>query len=122
VRQQCFARSGRADKQDVAFGQLDFVIAYAVHLDALVVVVDRDGQLLFGLVLADHVVVEEGLYFQRFGQVASGIGGMRLTAVVLEDRVADGYALVADVSARVVAWRRDQLAYGVLRLMAERAP
>ena len=59
-------------------GQLHFVVAHAVHLDALVVVVDRDGELLLGLVLADHVVVEKALHLLRLGQVAGGGGGMRL--------------------------------------------
>ncbi len=102
-------------------GQLHFVVAHAVHLDALVVVVDGDGQLLLGLVLADHVVVEEALHFLRLGQVAGGGGGVRLAAIVFENRVADGDALIADVGARIVAGRRDQLGNGVLRLVAERA-
>ncbi len=121
VRQQRLAGAGGADEQDVALGQLHFAVAHAVHLDALVVVVDRHGELLLGLVLADHVVVEEALHLLRLGQVAGGGGGMRFAAVVLEDRVADSHALVADVGARVVAGRRDQLGHGVLRLVAERA-
>ena len=122
VRQQRFAGAGGADEQDVRLRQLDFVVAHAVHLDALVVVVDRDGELLLGLVLADDVVVEEAFDFLRLGQVAGGGGGMRgLAAVVLKDGVADSDALIADVCAWIVAGRRDQLGYGVLRFVAERA-
>ena len=78
-------------------------------------VVDGDSELFLGLLLADHVVVEKALHLLRFGQVAGGGGGMGgVAAVVLEDRVADGDALVADVGARVVAGRRDQLGHGVL--------
>ena len=38
------------------------------RVDALVVVVDGDGEDLLRLVLADHVVVEEGLDLRRGGQ------------------------------------------------------
>ena len=92
-----------------------------VHLDALVVVVDGDGELLLGLVLADDVFVEESLYFLRLGQMGGGGSGLYVAAVVFEDRVADGDAFVADVGARIIAWRRDQLGDCVLRFMAERA-
>ncbi len=78
VREQRLAGAGGADEQDVGLGQLDFVVAHAVHLDALVVVVDRDGELLLGLVLADDVVVEEALHFLRLGQMAGRGGRMRL--------------------------------------------
>ena len=121
VRQQRLARSGRADQQNVALGQFHFVVAQPVHLDALVVVVDGNSEFLLGLVLADHEVVEKALHFLRLGQVARGCGGCGFAAVVLENRVADGYALIADISARVVAGRRDQLGNGILRLVAERA-
>jgi hypothetical protein len=53
--------------------------------------------------------------------MAGGGGGSFSAAVVFEDGVADGDALVADVRARIVAGRRDQLGDGVLRFMAERA-
>ena len=121
VRQQRLAGAGGADEQDVGLGQLHFVVAHAVHLDALVVVVDGDGELLLGLVLADDVVVEKAFDFLRLGQVAGGGGGSGFAAVVFEDGVADGHALVADVGAGVVAGRGDQLGHGVLRLVAERA-
>ena len=92
-----------------------------VHLDALVVVVDGDGELLLGLVLADHVIVEEALDLGRLGKMTGGGGGSFAAAVVFKNGVADGDALIADIGARIVAGRRDQLGYGVLRFMAERA-
>ena len=64
------------DEQDVGLRELDFVAAGPVHLDALVVVVDGDGELLFGLVLADDVFVEESLDFLRLGQVGGGGAGL----------------------------------------------
>ncbi|HTR26393.1 MAG TPA: hypothetical protein VMI10_20650 [Terriglobales bacterium] len=43
-----------------------------------------------------------------------------LVPVVLENRVADRNALVADIGTRVVAWGRDQLPNNVLAFVAER--
>ena len=84
-------------------------------------VVDGDGELLLGLVLADDVLVEECLDLLRLGQMRGRGAGLGLAAVVFEDGVADGDALVADVGARVVGGRRDELGDGVLRFVAERA-
>ena len=121
--QERFAGAGGADEEDIGLGDLDIVAAGAVHLHALVVVVDGDGELLFGLVLADDVFVEEGLDFCWLGQVRrGGVAGLRPRRfVVFEDGVADGDALVADVGARIIAGRRNQFCDGVLRLVAERA-
>src|SRR6266403_1015879 len=57
LREQRLARSGRADEQDVRFGELDLVVLGEV-LQALVVVVDRDRQDLLGELLPDHVLVQ----------------------------------------------------------------
>jgi hypothetical protein len=46
--------------------------------------------------------------------MARGSGGSFTAAVVLKNGVADSNALIADVGARIVAGRRDQLGYGVL--------
>ena len=51
------ARSGGADEEDVRLLQLDIALDLAAP-DPLVVVVDGDGELLLGVFLADHVVVE----------------------------------------------------------------
>jgi hypothetical protein len=66
------------------------------------VVVDGDGEFLLGLVLADDVLVEEGLDLRGLGEVRRCGAGLRLSLVVFEDGVADGYALIADVGAGVV--------------------
>ena len=65
LREQRLAGAGRADEQDVALGQLDVVAAarLLLDLDALVVVVDGDRQLLLGALLADDVLIEELLDF-----------------------------------------------------------
>jgi hypothetical protein len=65
------AAAGRADHQDVGLGQLDG-LAVAVPgdrlgLDALVVVVDRHGKRLLGLVLAHDVLIQEGPDLHRLG-------------------------------------------------------
>ena len=75
LRQQRLAGAGGPDEQDVRLRELDFVAALAVHVDALVVVVDRDSELLLGLLLPDDVLVEEGLHFQRLGQMIGSGGG-----------------------------------------------
>ena len=71
-------RAGGADQQDVRLRQLDVVAARPVHLDALVVVVDRDCELLLGLVLADDVLVEKRLDFLRLGQMGRRGAGLGL--------------------------------------------
>jgi hypothetical protein len=49
--------------------------------------------------------------------VRSGRG--RLGLIVFEDRVADRYAFVTNVCARIIARRRDQLANNVLALVTK---
>ena len=74
LREQRLAGAGRADQQDVRLGQLDVVAAarLLLDLDPLVVVVDRDRELLLGLFLADDVLVEELLDFLRDRQRRCG--------------------------------------------------
>ena len=57
LRQQRLAAAGRADQQDVALAQLDVVDLHPGG-DALVVVVDGDGEHLLGAILPDDVLVE----------------------------------------------------------------
>ena len=101
------------------FGQLDVVAAarLLLDLDALVVVVDRDGQLLLGPFLADDVLVEELLDFLRRRQRRAGAAVLE-AVVVGDDVVADLDALVADEDRRA----GDQLPDVVLVLVAEGAP
>ena len=79
LREQRLAGAGRADEQDVRLRQLDVVAAarLLLDLDALVVVVDRDGQLLLRPLLADDVLVEELLDFLRASAATSGCRGSR---------------------------------------------
>ena len=101
------------------FVQLDVVPAprLLLNLDALVVVVDRDGELLLRPLLADDVLVEELLDLLRRRE--RGPHAARLEAVVVrDDVVADLDTLVADEDGRP----GNQLADVVLILVAERAP
>src|SRR6267154_1264754 len=72
LREQRLARSGRADEQDVRFGELDLVVLREM-LQPLVVVVHRDRQYLLGELLTDHVLVQYPADFPRRRQV--GFGG-----------------------------------------------
>ena len=79
LREQRLAGAGRADQQDVRLRQLDVVAAarLLLDLDPLVVVVDRDGELLLRPLLADDVLVEELLDFLRRRAATSGCRGSR---------------------------------------------
>ena len=83
---------------------------------ALVVVVHRDGQYALGLVLADHVIVEDGLDVARAGYAFAGFNQLGL-ALLTDDIHAELHALVADEHGR----SRDQLANLVLAFPAEGA-
>ena len=56
--EQRLAAAGRADQQDVRLGEFD-IIMLGLMTEALVVVMDGDRQHPLGVVLADHVVVED---------------------------------------------------------------
>ena len=56
--QQRLAGAGRPDEQDVPLLQLDVVDGLPRRADALVVVVDGDGEDLLGLLLPDDVLAE----------------------------------------------------------------
>ncbi len=79
-------------------------------------VVDRDRQHALGLLLADHVLVEEGVDLLRGRQLGEGdlFGGGEL---LFDDLVAEVDALVADVD----AGSGDELLDLLLRLPAEAA-
>lgn len=47
-------------------------------IDTLVVVVDRYGHCLLGLVLTDHVLIEKVLYLSRGWQLTDFFGGIGL--------------------------------------------
>jgi hypothetical protein len=126
---QRLAAAGRADEQDVRLLQLDVPVSLGprrlhsgaragglARVDALVVVVDGDGEDLLRALLADHVVVEEALDLHRRGQrdrrpVLLALG------LLCDDVVAELDALVADVDGGA----GDELADFPLPLPAEGA-
>ena len=72
LRHQGLAGTGGTDQQDIGLLELDFAVPHAVHVDPLAVVVDGNRQLLLGGFLADHVLIQEFLYFQRFRDLIGG--------------------------------------------------
>jgi hypothetical protein len=109
LREQGLAAAGRADQQDVGLGELD-VIALGAVGESLVVVVHRHRQHALGVVLADHVVVEDGADVDRGGHAVAGLDEVVL--VLLADDVhAQLDALVADEH----GGPRNQLAHDVRR-------
>ena len=103
LREVGLAAAGGAEEEDVRLRQLDLVAADdaggLLVLDPAVVVVDGDGEDLLRLVLADHVVVEEGADLDRRRQLLEAQLAA-LGELLLDDLVAEVDALVADVDAR----------------------
>src|SRR6266853_2045046 len=117
LREQRLARSGRADEQDVRFGELDLVVLREM-LQPLVVVVHRDRQYLLGELLTDHVLVQYPADFPRRRPVGfGGLAALVRGAFLADDVVAQLDALVADEHRRP----GDQLPHLVLALAAEGA-
>src|SRR5204862_8025541 len=87
-----------------------------VRVDALVVVVHRDGEGLFRLLLADHVLVQHVLDLGRRGDLGDRLGDLALL-VLRQDLVAEGDALITNVDRRA----GNELPDRVLRLAAEGA-
>ncbi len=110
------AATSRPQKEDVRFGQLDVVGRHA-RVDALVVVVHSHGEDLLGSLLADHVLVENGLDLTWFRD--GGRAGIRLVLLDLfrNDVVAQTDALVANVDRRA----GDELLDFLLRFSAKGA-
>src|SRR5262249_29630974 len=117
LREQCLARAGGADHEDVRLLQLDVARSAAARLDPLVVVVHRHRQDLLGALLADHVLVEDGLDLGRLRQ-APELARLLLFPLLRDDVVAQLDAFVADVNGGA----GDELADVVLALATERAP
>jgi hypothetical protein len=82
-------------------------------------VVHGHRKLALGRFLADHVLIEEIFYFQRFGDFVLASGG-RFRLIIFKDRIADCNTLVADISPRIIARGRYQFSYDILALMTKR--
>src|SRR6185437_14379147 len=86
-----------ANQHDVRLGELDAVSSGAlpVHVNTLVVVVNRYRQLLLGLFLADDVLVEEGLDLMGFRKLVRGSCRRGSSAVIFQNGVANCDTFVA---------------------------
>src|SRR5262249_22343236 len=107
--------AGGTDEQDVRLPQLD-VARRGPRLDALVVIVDRDGQDLLRAILADHVLVEDVLDLGGLGK-APELTALLLFPLLRDDVVAEVDALLTDVDGGT----GDQLAGIVLAFPPELA-
>ena len=61
--QQGLTRTGRADQQDVALAEFDVVVFLVTLVEALVVVVHRYSQNLFGTFLTNDVLIKDAADF-----------------------------------------------------------
>ena len=113
--EQGLAAAGRPDEQNVGLGELDLV-AFAAMGEALVVVVHCHREDPLRVILADHVV---GQHLADLGWRGHPVAALDPRALVLlaDDVHAQLDALVADEH----GGPRDELAYLVLALAAERA-
>src|SRR5262245_9259081 len=114
LREQRLARAGGADQRNVRLLQLD-VAGVVPRFDALVVVVNGDGEDLLGALLADDVLIEDVLDLSGLRERAD-LARLLLFPLLRDDVVTELDTLVADVD----GGPRDQLADVVLTLAAER--
>src|SRR4029078_9566146 len=99
-----FSRSRRTAQHYVRFVELNAITGFlAVHINSLVVVVNRYCKLLLCLFLPDYVFIEESLYFLGLGKLVGGAGRRGCGAVIFQHGGANSHALVANVSARRIA-------------------
>ena len=113
--EQRLAATRRSDQHDVRLGDLDLVALPAVA-EALVVIVHRNSENALGLVLADHVVVENLADFLGRRHAVLGLhqGGL---ALLPDDVHAEFNAFIADEHCRT----GNELTNLVLALTAEAA-
>src|SRR5690606_16452206 len=100
-REQRLTASRWTDQQDIALRKLDLLLALVAlaRLEPLVVVVHGNGENLLRLLLADDVLVEDGLDLVRLRQLVPP--ALRLLIQLLaDDVVAELHALVADEDGR----------------------
>jgi len=113
LREQRLAAAGRADQQNVRLRQLDITVLAGV-IEALVVIVNRNGEHFLCVLLADDIVVEHAADFLRRRHAVARLHERGL--VLLADDVhAQLDALVTDEDCGA----RDQLTHFMLAFAAE---
>jgi hypothetical protein len=119
LREESLAGSGRTYEKNIGFAEFH-IAGLLVQKDPLVVIVNRDGEFFLGAVLADDIAIEELLDLRRAGKPARGSGGL-LALFILENRLADADAFIANVRPRIVRGLTNELLHLLLSLMAEGA-
>jgi hypothetical protein len=114
LRQQRLAGTGRPDQQNVRFRQLDIVVL-GLMVEPLVVIVNGDREHFLGVILTDHVVVENLADLLGRGNAVARLH-QRGFVLLANDVHAQFDALVADEYGR----SGNELAHLVLALAAER--
>jgi hypothetical protein len=109
------AGAGRANQQDIRLRELDVVVLGLV-VETLVVIMDRDREHLLGVILADHVVVENLAYLLGSWDAIARLH-QRGFILLADDVHAQLDAIVANEYGRT----GDELVHLVLVLAAERA-
>src|SRR5207342_694024 len=92
LSEERFADAGGPDQQDVRLVELDVVLTERGRVDALVVIVDRDGERLLRLLLTDYVLVESVLDLLRSRDLGNSLRYLALF-VLRQDFVAERDAL-----------------------------
>jgi len=115
LRQQRLAAAGRANQQDVGFGQFHVVVLGAV-VEALVVIVHGHRKNPLGVVLRDHVIVQHGEDVVRARHSVAGFDQVGLV-LFTDDIHAKLDAFIADEHRRA----GDKLPHFVLAFAAEGA-
>ena len=91
--EQRLAAAGRPEQQDVRLLKLEVVLALGLHhLHALVVVVDRHRERALCGLLADHVLLQDGVDLHRLGQVLE-VERRGARQLLIDDLVAEVDAL-----------------------------
>ena len=116
LSEQGLAATGRADQQDVGFGQLD-IASLAAMLQPLVVIVHGDREHTLGALLADHIIAENIANLLRRGHATFLATDERTLGLLADDVVAQFHAFIADEH----GWAGDELANLMLGLPAEGA-
>ena len=100
ARQEGFARTGRADHDNIALFNLHIVVGRLVLLteQALVVIVDRHRQVFLCIVLSNNVLVEVGFDVFWLGKLAE-IGFHALCSCGAQTRVHDFFGSFGAVTA-----------------------
>src|ERR1700676_2517246 len=117
LRQKCLARARGTNQKDVRLAQLD-IARLLVQENAFVMIVDRHREFLLRAVLPNDVPIEKLLDLRRTRKPARGRGSL-FALLILKNGLANADTFVADISARIVRRRADQLFDLFLSLVAE---